>query len=275
MNFGKGQLRLIQEYAHEHPDDFALTLNNGSPDEAWRVLELLSREEQLRAVNRVSQRHASHMLELFGNEVVTQWLAMAPVGEARRLFSRLDRDRRAELLQDISHRSRRRALQGLVDIGLDSLGALADPDFQWVRASWTVADLAGSLLTTRSESQGAPVLVLDDEDRLTGVLDAVACLQGHPTTELRDCTIQVRELAAGAATRDAFGAPGWKHSLWLPIVDRNQRPVGVLSRERMLSAAENAPQKSEHLENPIVMLATDMFRVFLEIAKSLMSFKAG
>ena len=274
MRIGKGHASLLQDYAHEHPDDFALTLNNGSPDEVWDVLQLLPKDEQLRVVNRVSQKLASHTMDRVGNEVVTRWLATAPVGEARRLFSRLDRNRRAELLPIITHRSRRRALRGLVDIGPDSLGSLADPDFQWVRASWAVADLASSLLVSSSESQGAPVLVLDGEDRLTGVLDALACLQSRPATELRDCTIPVRELAAGASKWDAFGAPGWRDSLWLPIVDRNQRPVGVLSRERLLSVTQNAPREGERFENPIVMLATDMFRVFLAMAKSLMSFKA-
>ncbi|MCE2437134.1 MAG: hypothetical protein J4F97_03885 [Pseudomonadales bacterium] len=274
MTSGRGRAAVLGRYAREHPEDFALALGHGSVEAALEVLDGLEQDLQLRIVNRAPQRLAEKALRRYEDAVIAGWLASAPTGEARRLFLRLEIGRRLTILAGLTDRTRKRALSGLVELAPDRLGALADPEFHWVRGSWTVFDLSASLLASARRLHGAPILVLDEEDHLFGVLDTVECLQSHPDTELRDCTIPVRELGASATAREAYSAPGWKDSLWLPVVDRRKRPVGMLSRERLLTHTQDAPHAGVRLDDPMVALATDMFRVFSALAKSLLSMRA-
>ena len=148
--------------------------------------------------------------------------------------------------------------------GKATVGALADPRYDWLRHDATVADAARTL-RSRPDPAGPPILVLDDADRLVGMFDADRGLARGPDALVLDCVAPVRPLPASTALRAAVSAFADRGVGWLPVVDDERRPVGLLEHAMLGRAAFDTVERDEdpltHVAAIMVEVATDLPRL--------------
>lgn len=257
-----GQGGLVERYAAMHPEQFAdavVSSRNGSEKE---FLANLPDNVLPGVLVRLPQSIASEVLDGRSDETIVHWMSSALLRDAVQLSRRVEPQRRTRLHALLSQR-RRRELDRAFLFRDGTVGALANLDFAWVRQDATVSEAVETLRSQRT-ADSAPLLVLDDTDRLVGTLDAERALICGLDAEVRDCLSPARPLLASSDLRAATAAFAAQGERWLPVVDASRRPVGVLALAQFRRAALNRP---EHDQQAFASLAGSMFELLADLPK--------
>ena len=255
---------LLAGYAAKHPGAFADAAARAGQDEAGQLVARLPDESQPGVIARLPQSIASPVLRGRPDETIMRWLTLASPNEATLILRRLDAGRRETLLAQLPA-SRRRVLERAVHVREGTVGALADPHYDWLRHDATVAD-AARILRSRPEPVAPPLLVLDEADRLVGVFDAERGLARGPDALVRDCIAPVRPLPAWTALRAVGAAFADRGVSWLPVVDHAHRPVGVLKRGRL---GRRVFEPTERADDALTDVAGIMLEVMADLPRLL------
>ena len=256
---------LLAGYAAKHPGAFADAAVRAGQDEAGQLVARLPDESQPAVIARLPQSFASPILEDRTDKTILRWLTLASPNNATLILRRLDAERRETLLAQLPA-SRRRVLERAVRVREGTVGALADPHYDWLRHDATVAD-AARILRSRPEPVAPPLLVLDDADRLVGVFDAERGLARGLDALVRDCVAPARPLPASTALRAAVAAFADRGVGWLPVVDNARRPTGILEHAKL---GRTAFDPAERADDALTDVAGIMFEVIADLPRLLL-----
>ncbi|MCY3817925.1 MAG: hypothetical protein OXH52_00980 [Gammaproteobacteria bacterium] len=256
---------LVERYAGMHPEQFADAVVSGESSGAKEFLSCLSDDVLPGVLVRLPQSVASEILDGRSDETIVHWISSAPLSDAVQLSRRIEPQRRTRLHALLSQR-RRRELDRAFLFRDGTVGALANLDFAWVRQGATVAEAIETLRSRRSPDS-APLLVLDDTDRLVGTLDAERALIRGFDAEVRDCLSPARPLLASSDLRAATAAFAAQGERWLPVVDVSRRPVGVLALAQFRRTFFETPKRDEQA---FARLAGAMFELLADLPKLLL-----
>ncbi|MYE82662.1 MAG: CBS domain-containing protein [Gammaproteobacteria bacterium] len=249
---------LLDAYAAMHPQRFAEAVAPAGAD-AQDLLAGLSDESLRRVVACLPQLMAAELLEGAADETIIRWLSETPSHDAVRIFRRVEEQRRSRLLALLPRR-RRNELARTAFFRPGTIGAVATLDFVSVQRDAAVPAAVDALRSRASDS--APVLVVDDEDRLVGRLDLALALTRGPQASVGDCLSPVRPLLASASVRVAVDAFANQPQPWLPVVDDARRLVGLLSASQLRrDRAEPSPGARE----PLAEIAVAMFELLADL----------
>ena len=220
-------------------------------------------------VNHLPQPVSDAILGGCADDVLTDRLTAAPVGETARLLVRLHARQRQRALDRLRARDVRR-YRRLVPVAAfppGNIGAVADPDFGWVPmdARWT--DVAATV-RARPPREDKPVVVLDEQDRLAGILDSAWAVRMEPDTTASLCVLPVRPLLCDALAKDVAAAPAWQDWHWLPVVNRENRPVALLNQRRLV-AGQAPPAAGQRQMSMPGELADSKLRVCVDLSRLL------
>ena len=135
-----------------------------------------------------------------------------------------------------------------------------DTSFSEVSDARSVAD-AVQELGSRETRDRAPLLVVNEEGILIGWLDTQQALLCGPAGLVRDCVVPVRPVTANANLHTAMLEFAARNEPWLPVVDADARPIGLLHRSRLPHAS---PQPSAGGPALFVTLAAVMSALLAE-----------
>jgi magnesium transporter len=218
------------------------------PDHAARVLERLGLDETVRLLSRggaesacallphLSPQFAGQVLERLDPERAARIVDALDLDLAGRLVRRLPPAARQALLEQIN-RSRKRAIEALLRFPENSAGALMDPEVLalpfHLNAREALARIRASAANARYN-----VYVVDDEQKLVGVLNLRELLQARPRTRLSDLMVRdPKRLLASNDRAAVLSHIGWKEVHALPVVDESGAYLGAL-RYRTLRELE-------------------------------------
>ena len=249
---------LLDGYAAMHPHRFADAVAPAGPD-AQDLLAALPDESLRRVVACLPRPMARELLEDLGDDTIVRWLSDAGLHDAVRIFRRVEDQRRSRLLALLPRR-RRNELARTASFRPGTIGAVATLDFVSVQRDAAVPVAVDALRSRASHS--APVLVVDDEDRLVGTLDLAQTLIRGPQARVGDCLTPVRPVLASASVRAAADAFAAEREPWLPVVDDARRLVGLLSASQFKGdRAESSPSARE----PLAEIAVAMFELLRDL----------
>jgi len=226
---------------HElHPADLADRLERLPSDAAREILQRLPPAEGAVILAELDTDKAANLLEGFtGGEIVT-WLRLLPPHTNADLLFALPLKRRKEVLAALSP-DQSAAVAALLRHLPDSAGGIMDNRFIAVRADKTIEEcLAG--LRASSQQRTDDVLyiyVTDDAERLVGVV-SLRDLVFAPA-ERRMSEIMNREVRFLRVTNDQEEIARQiqhYHFLGLPVVDEQERLVGVVKIRDAIRVAE-------------------------------------
>ncbi len=185
---------------------------------AARCLQNLSMENAAAILGEISYQDAMVLLRLTPVERRDAILAQLP--------SRLARDLKESL------RYPRNCVGAWMDLSVPSLSLNA-----------TIKD---AVSVARAGPVGDSIFVVDDDQRLAGVVRAETLLRYSAGTRLADI-IQtgLKPLFSRALLREAALEPAWNEFLRLPVAGRNGQLLGALSRHDMMDGLTTITAKSD------------------------------
>lgn len=219
---------LVSQFAQKHPNEFARVLSHCDPDEAKTLLQSLPEATVVPVTAHLTQEMALDFLHEQEQDRIVAWLHTATMDEAMRLIHRLPANRRTELVSLIPNARRKRVLNQSLMSGRDSVGEIADKDFLWFEGSMNVDKVRAEIKTSTDRDAIESAIVVNDDERVLGLLDYVGLTQAAGDALVRSCVIHTVQIPTHAQPQAVLYLDDWHRVNRLPVVDHDSMPVGVL-----------------------------------------------
>jgi magnesium transporter len=222
-----GALDIADEFTRLAPAEMGIAFRLLPRNRALEVFEALDPHHQQLVLDGLLDERVRHLLEELDPDDRVRLLDEMPASVAKRLLVQLSAD----------ERSLTTVLMGYPE---ESAGRHMSPEFVSLRASMTAADAMAKIRREGPDAETIYALpVLDDERRLIGVTGLRALVLASPSvlvgdlmsTDVHMVTTDTDQEEAARLTRE-IGA------IALPVVDSEQRLVGVLTVDDAMSILE-------------------------------------
>ena len=258
---------LVGAFANLYPAEFAAVLNRYNYEDIPALLDLLPSEDRVHVIAALFQPHATEYLANCTEDQLDSWFADADLRAVVRVWHNLEEDVRRKTISRVANRNRRLRIEELVHVAKDTVGSKLDPVFFWVHSQETVAEVS-SLLKANDDYEG-PILITDNADAVIGTVDPRRLVRSESSTPVHECLQPTRRLPVSTSIRNAINLPDWQTSRYLPIVDRMNRPLGLISREDLINSHPPTDSQRDPIENVLIDITQSMFDSVADLFKSL------
>jgi len=230
--------RALAELALDRfPDDAARVLERAPVSEIVTLLEAQPAQRTATVLRRLTPDRAARLVAAFGDEATRRVLTALDPNRAANLLARLDPEERNACLAALDE-SLARELRELAEYPPESAGGLMDPRVTTFRPDATVRDLVRRLRTFRRR-RVQDVFVVDPEGRLLGSVTMQEVVLAPPDTRLEAIMRSPTPQVGATSPREEVVAELQRHRVAsLPVVDFDQRVLGVLRQDELLTAAQ-------------------------------------
>jgi magnesium transporter len=238
----------------------ALEFTLAHPLEAADLLAKLSTEDRLQFFEENPPELAARLFQLMDPSTVADDLENTSDARASGIISQLPLEIASVLLRRLKEEKRSTILTGLPDpfkeklsillrFPENSAGALMDPQVLTFFQDSTVKE-AVDQISTRPKYVLFYVPVVDRQQKLAGVVSIQELMLAPPTASLKSILEAGVPVLSPSSDFDTITShPGWKIYHDLPVVDRNDVFLGVLTHRvlRQLAAEREPSGHSAHL----------------------------
>lgn len=232
------QGRLAAALAAVHPADIA------------RLLDELPLEHQVRIIRLLSPDRAGEVLSEVGDQTLLDLVRALGAGEVSRILERMPPDHAAEVVEELSEEEARAVLglmggarsaevRQLLEHPEGTAGRLMSPGGVTVPDGATAAQAIEQIRKSARQERGVEVYVVDDAQRVVGVVPLRRLLLAEPGTPVR--TLQEPLLAAVRPETDGEEVArlvARYDLLAIPVVDADGRLLGTISVEDVLDVLD-------------------------------------
>ena len=225
-------------FMRSHPAQAARVLEAVLPADAAAVFERAPARLGAAVLTAMLPRRAAACVQAVDDRRALELLSPMPTQPTVAVLRHLPEDRRRKLIAGLpTAASMASAL--LLGFTEDTLGAWADPDVVLLPADTRAGD---ALVRTRQASGGHPtVFVADAQRRLVGTVSLTALMQAPASATLASLMQSPETLLPAFTPLTAVPAhPGWERASVLPVVERGDRLVGVITRDALARALRRA-----------------------------------
>lgn len=234
--------RLAEEFFARRPGEAAQRLEAFSAAEAAEVIEGIGSARASEAFRRLSPAVALGVLEQSSASSAQELLHFLDPPQAGALLSGLDQARRDAVLAAMSE-SEARQLRELMEYPPDSAGRSMDPRIAVFAPHTPVSEALARLRGMPQNRKLLNVWVVDSSGRLAGSVSLQDAALAPPGTLLSQLQIAQPIAVSAVTSREEVTEIIERHRLpSLPVVDFDNRPIGVLRLSELVSAvgAEHA-----------------------------------
>lgn len=230
--------QLLFDFMARHPGEAARALIDLPPEDAAAQLEL------------ARPKAAAAVLEHMGPDAAARVVRGMPPGHAAAVVAAADPALAVSLLHRLEgHLDRqtflrqlpgpqRRDLEAFLSFPESSAGGLMDPLAPVFRADARVADVVRALRASQRRTDHV-VMVVDESGTLRGTLPTLQILLADPDSRLERLEPQAGPSIQAFAHRDEVAdAIEAQQVTSMPVIDINDRPVGLLSQSALARVAE-------------------------------------
>ena len=248
--------RITSDFIEAYPADAARVLEDAAHEVAGDVLRALPAPAAAAVLRDMSPHAAAGALAGLAPDAAAGIVRHLRVELASALLLRLDAEERAALVGALPLRVSA-PLRMVLRFPPGSVGTLIDPRVVTVRAETRVGEATET--ARRAPSLLRKYLyVLDDAQRLAGMVDARQCLLRDP--ELPIGRLDQEEpvaLRARTSLREAGRSPGWERFSVLPATDHRGVFLGVVRRSSLRRAitGHGEPEPEGELADLVLDLA--------------------
>jgi magnesium transporter len=192
----------------------ALIWERLSPDISIKALEALEEVQSLEILRNIDPTRSAAMLAMRDAAAREKFLARLPANEADEL-------------------------RAILAYPPDSAGALMDPRVMLLRADTTVREALARIRSMRRRATRR-LFVVDEDNRLAGQVDIQDVATASVTTHLGEIQRPVTAMVNAVASRQEVVEILEQYKLTdLPVVDADNRLVGVVRHRNLVAAAED------------------------------------
>jgi magnesium transporter len=227
---------LARELVESHPHDAARVLERLEPEEAWEALRLF--DESL----------WPGIIEGFNSDYAARVLLEAPSEDSTDIVKELPSEVTADLLEYFPEEDKQELLDELSDLHVEELeelsgyeedtaGSVMSPEFVALREGADVDDALTRLRRMALIGRNVNyVYVLDDDDKLTGVLLMRDLVLSPADKLLQDIMIKnVLRVYTSTPLSDVADLLQERRLLAAPVVDNDEKLKGVISATQLVS----------------------------------------
>jgi len=256
------------------PRSLILSFIDRQPDTAARALTAMEPAKARALLGDIPARFASRVISRMGPSVACERLAGMPADAAAAVLRGLAYQNAAGLLRlmpaDFREtvlaelpRAVRRDLRATLDFPADTVGAHMTPAILTQGADQTVAD-ARELVRQATRAETGCVIVVDDQRRLSGLVDPVLLLRYSGRTPLGEIMDRsVAPLSARARVAAIRPLEAWDRYLSLPVVSRQEHVIGTISRSALREALAVGSAAAARPDHSLPVALADAFVGFL------------
>ena len=229
---------LQRDFIEHHPDDAGQLLEHLSPGEVANVLSRHPISVTVTVWERLSPDIGVRALDALPEHQMAEVLRHLDPSRAAALLSIRDPEAREKYLSLLSQ-AQVDELRAILSHPADSAGALMDPRVLLLRADTTVREALTRIRALRR--RGVRMLfVVDAENHLEGQVDIQDLATATAATRLEEIQRPVRAMVNAIAPREDVVDLLERFRLTdLPVVDAEERLIGVVRYANLMAAAED------------------------------------
>lgn len=229
-----------------------LLLDILSAERAANVLGYLPGESQLEVVGKLDDSQVLKLLEEMGSD------------ERADLFNLLSEDRREALLRRMAHRERE-DLKRLASYEEGTAGAIMTSDYVSIASGMTVSKAMMRVRQTAPDAETVYQLyILDSDGQLIGTMSLRQLMVARPGAVVDDIMIKdVISTRVDNAQEDVARIVAKYDLLALPVIDADDRMVGIVTHDDAMDVAESEATEDFHKGMSIGQLEDGVSRVKL------------
>lgn len=211
-----------------------------SAEDRWRAFTLLPRTEAEDLFLALPTRDQAELLLALPPAERRSWIRLLPPDDAADLIQEVPVEEREGLLLLLDDATRSQ-VSGLLAYAEDAAGGLMNPHYARLRPEMTVSEAIAYLRRYAAEHRDTTyyAYVLDDQQKLLGVLSFRELFAAAPNQKVADCMrtdlITVREDQDQEAVSRLFAQ---HHFLALPVVDEQGRMKGVVTIDDIVDVVQ-------------------------------------
>ena len=256
---------LIQNFAEEHPEQFGQVLASCTSDESRRILSGIPTTALIEVLAFAPRQVTVEFLETQPTDSILKWIHQGSDDAVVRIARRLKEDVRATILNRIKDVNKLRVLREYVNFQKNSVAAFADKDFLAFRDNMTCAEVRKQIRNL-DEDDTENIIIVSSDDRVLGLLDDRRLLRSGREEPITSCIKRTTMLPANATTKSIVDLEDWHRVDRLPVIDRNQRAIGILHWKRLIEREDFHDSESDSGNYALIM---DVMSSMLDVVKEL------
>lgn len=235
---GGGRIKLKvphEKIARLHPADIADIVEQLTPQQRAEIIEALDVETAADTIEEMEDEEAAAVMETLAEERAADILEEMEPDEAADILGDLSEERSEELLEYMEP-DEAADVKELLAYGEETAGGLMTTEFIAIPAKMTADQTIQHLreLAPKAESIYY-VYVVDDDDRLLGVLSLRDLIVADPETHIADIMVQnVRYVQTGDHADEIAHVISRYNLLALPVVDEDGKLAGLITVDDMM-----------------------------------------
>lgn len=229
-------------YLERLPESSARVIAGMPLQDAAAFLETLPTRVVAPIVEKMEKWPAARCMQHLSAEAAAALLGEVSYQDAAVLLRLTPVERRSAVLEQLPSRLAR-DLRASLRYPRNCVGAWMDVSVPRLSLNATVKD---AVAVAKTGQAGDSIFVVDDGQRLAGLVRMEALLRHSATTRLADIVqTGIKPIFSRALLREVVSDPGWDAFLRLPVANRDRQLVGTLSRHDMLDGLTTIDARSE------------------------------
>lgn len=243
-----------------YPVVVAEVLEGMSVEEAWRVLKSCGIDRQAEILEFIEPRQQIELVDGIDREHLSKLIEAMSSDDRVDLLEHMDEERVEQILPLIAQ-AERDEIRKLLSYPDDSCGSIMTTEYASLSENMTVRDALDRLRQQAPDRETIYyIFIVDEERHLHGVITLRQLILARPTTLLasimrRDLvTVRVedeRDLAAKELARFDL--------LALPVVDDQQRLVGIITHDDVLDIVQEEAEEDAYRQSAMEPLENSYF----------------
>jgi predicted transcriptional regulator/sporulation protein YlmC with PRC-barrel domain len=225
-----------------HPSEIADILEELGSKERRSVVESLEAKKAAAAIEETDNRTQEAILEELSSSVLKKIVTRMHVSEVADLFYKLNPLRIREILK-LMGTEKVQKLEKLLDFGEDKAGGLMRTTFISFDGNTTIKETYNSIYALKPKPE--TILVTNGNERLVGILYTKDILDSDSLALLKDLVTERKFVYPETDFNQIISLFGRFNLRVLPVVDKDKKPIGIVTTGVVLSRIEERTKVSE------------------------------
>lgn len=239
-----GKFTLAQHYVEAYPQAAARVLEDMASDAASTFIDAVPDQQSSNLLSSMLPYHAAKCVSHLSASVAARYLGELEPRASAAILRHVQVDQRDEILDGMP-RQRSTRIAVILNYSLSMVGAWVEPSVLVLPADCSIGEAQ-----QRLKNEGYPdyhrIYVVDADLHLKGFVKIVRLIQADNDSPLA-AYLEPADLAlrANMSLDTAMEHSGWLETDYLPVIDRRDKFLGVLSYAALRSAAGRPRPVSE------------------------------
>ena len=246
---------LIQSDVNQlHPADIADVLENLDEQEAKFVYQLLDEEKAADALMELDDEFRQGFLKLFSSSEIAEQVDQLDTDDAADLLGELEDSDKEEVIAQMEDQEHASEVVGLLRYDEDTAGGLMQTEYIVAKENWPVRRCVIEMRKQAEEVEKVySIYVVDDEDKLLGILSLRRLLFAEPTTLIREMfTSENIHYVKTSDTQEQVAEVMEKYDLVaVPVVDIQNKLVGRITIDDVVDVIREEAERDFQMASGI------------------------